>query len=37
MSFGIDVFSGWRALKKFVFLPVWRLIHPKPPRNEGDG
>jgi hypothetical protein len=27
MSFGIDVFSGWRALKKFVFLPVWRLIH----------
>jgi hypothetical protein len=29
MSFGIDVFSGWRALKKFVFLPIWRLIHPQ--------
>jgi len=27
MSFGIDVFSGWRALKKFVFVPIWRLIY----------
>jgi hypothetical protein len=28
MSFGVDVFSGWRALKKFIFGPIWRWLHP---------
>ncbi len=28
MSFGIDVFSGWRVLKKFIFVPIWRLLYP---------
>jgi hypothetical protein len=28
MSFGVDVFSGWRALRKFIFGPIWRLLHP---------
>jgi hypothetical protein len=27
MSFGLDVFSGWRALKKFIFVPLWRWLH----------
>jgi hypothetical protein len=28
MSFGVDVVSSWRAMKKFIFRPIWRWIHP---------
>jgi len=31
MSFGIDVFSGWRAVRKFIFHPIWRWLHPSRP------
>jgi hypothetical protein len=29
MSFGIDIYSGWRAIRKFIVEPLRRLLHPK--------